>query len=78
MVLEAAHVLVRIITAGAQNVGAVVAPRDGVFFAFARGAGEDRELDGGEIEDIGQYVVGVQRGGSFGADLGWLLARGTV
>lgn len=40
MVLEAAHVPVGIVTAGTQEISAIIAPRDGHFLALARSASQ--------------------------------------
>jgi len=78
VILEAAHILVGIVAAVAQEVGAVVAPRNGLLFALARGAHNVLRLQVGEVQYVGHDVVAGQTLDPLGAQGRLLLANGAL
>lgn len=66
---KATHIFVRIVTAGAQEIGTIVATRHGILFALTRRTGQRTGFDGDQIQNVGQHVVGVQGANAFFANL---------
>lgn len=78
MVLEATHIPVSIVATSAQEIGTIVAARDGHFLALARSTSQHRWFNCRQIQYVGQDVVLMQRCNALGSHLSRLIARRTL
>jgi hypothetical protein len=78
VVLKTTHALVRDVTASTQECRTVAATGDGGLLVLARSACQQRRLNGGQVQNIGQNVVLRQSGHTIQSHFGRLLACWTL